>query len=92
VPRADRPRAERLPMIAGSAPSPLRPPTGCHFRPRCPHQFERCAEVPPLAARVPGRPEHRDRCFLELTDKRRLRVVDGAVGLATPEGAGSSVA
>ena len=92
VPRADRPRAERLPMIAGSAPSPLRPPTGCHFSPRCPHRFPRCAEVPPLAARVPGRPEHRDRCWLELDDKRRLRIVDGAVGLAAPEGAGSSVA
>ena len=75
-------RAERLPMIAGSAPSPLRPPTGCHFRPRCPHQFDRCAEVPPLVAPGAGRPEHRDRCWLEPADKRRLRMV-GAVGLAS---------
>jgi len=91
VPRADRPRAERLPMIAGSAPSPLRPPTGCHFRPRCPHELPRCSEVPPLASRVEGRSEHRDRCWLQPDDKRRLRIVNGAVGLATPDDAGLSL-
>ncbi|MGD0810558.1 MAG: ABC transporter ATP-binding protein [Acidimicrobiales bacterium] len=88
VPRADRPRSERLPMIAGSAPSPLHPPRGCHFGPRCPHQFGRCCDVPPLAARVDGRPEHRDRCWLGPDDKRRLRIVDGAVGLGTPDDLG----
>ncbi|NDV87668.1 ATP-binding cassette domain-containing protein [Aurantimonas aggregata] len=28
--------------IKGEIPSPIDPPPGCHFHPRCPHAFERC--------------------------------------------------
>ncbi len=87
VPRLDGDRVERLPTIGGSPPSLLHPPSGCHFRPRCPHSFGRCTEVPPLRASVdpeadghPGaEPEgerHLDRCWLGLDDKRRLRRLD----------------
>jgi peptide/nickel transport system ATP-binding protein len=35
--------------IKGEIPSPLHPPSGCHFHPRCPHAFDRCRnEVPVL--------------------------------------------
>jgi oligopeptide/dipeptide ABC transporter ATP-binding protein len=81
VPRVDRPRSERLPTIAGAPPSLVRPPAGCHFRPRCPHRFERCEEVPPLVSRLPDQPEHRDRCWLDVEEKRRRRVVNGEVRL-----------
>ncbi|MEU8424996.1 ABC transporter ATP-binding protein [Micromonospora sp. NPDC048835] len=38
----------RLPAIlAGEVPDPANAPTGCRFRPRCPHAFDRCAEQPP---------------------------------------------
>ena len=82
VPRVDRPRAKRLPTISGAPPSLIRPPAGCHFAPRCPHAFERCGEVPPLAAHSRERPEHRDRCWLDVAEKRRRRVVGGDIGLA----------
>ena len=85
ITRVDADRSVRLPAIPGVPPSLLRPPKGCHFRPRCPHAFERCAEVPELKNRVPGRPESLDRCFLELEQKRTLRQVGDQIGLAKPE-------
>ncbi|WP_306046091.1 ABC transporter ATP-binding protein [Nioella sp. MMSF_3534] len=42
--------------IKGEIPSPLDPPKGCHFHPRCPHATERCRiEVPALKEISPGR-------------------------------------
>ncbi|WP_439514316.1 ABC transporter ATP-binding protein [Oceanibaculum nanhaiense] len=42
--------------IKGEIPSPLDPPPGCHFHPRCPHAHARCkAEVPVLKEIAPNR-------------------------------------
>jgi peptide/nickel transport system ATP-binding protein/oligopeptide transport system ATP-binding protein len=82
VTRMDREPPRRLPAIPGLPPSLLNAPQGCHFRPRCPHAFDRCTEVPPLEARVEGAPEHLDRCWLEVSEKRKRREVDGRIGLA----------
>ncbi len=50
-------------MLAGEPPSPLNPPAGCAFHPRCAHAFDRCkAERPSLDERRPG---HRVACHLE---------------------------
>ena len=57
IARVDRERPKRLPAIPGTPPSLLDPPQGCHFRPRCPHAFDKCTEVPPLEARVESAPE-----------------------------------
>src|SRR5437764_7721748 len=70
ITRVDRDRGQRLPAIAGLPPSLLRPPEGCHFRPRCPHEFEKCIQVPDLAARTADSPDHLDRCWLETAQKR----------------------
>jgi len=39
-------KRERVPL-SGELPSPLAPPPGCAFNPRCPHAFDRCIAVPP---------------------------------------------
>jgi oligopeptide/dipeptide ABC transporter ATP-binding protein len=72
IPRLDRPKQEKLHSITGSPPSLINAPRGCKFRPRCPHAFERCDEEPELVNRVQA-PDHLDRCWLSLDDKRRLR-------------------
>jgi peptide/nickel transport system ATP-binding protein len=61
VPRIGN-RKRAFATVKGEIPSPLNPPTGCHFHPRCPLAFERCAvEAPSL--RVLG-PDHRSACHL----------------------------
>mgnify|MGYP001097323554 CR=1 FL=1 len=86
LPRVDRPRPARLPAIPGQPPSPLAAPTGCRFRERCPHAHDRCRQPPDLRERA-GAPGHADRCVLDPAAKRRLRVVDGRIGLDPTAGA-----
>jgi peptide/nickel transport system ATP-binding protein len=55
VPRIELRRRDYQP-VKGEIPSPLDPPPGCHFHPRCPHASERCrAERPALREIAPGR-------------------------------------
>jgi peptide/nickel transport system ATP-binding protein len=55
VPRLDT-RRRRFEPVKGEIPSPLDPPPGCHFHPRCPHAVARCREEQPLLREVaPGR-------------------------------------
>ena len=55
VPRIDRKRRAFVP-IKGEIPSPLAPPSGCHFHPRCPHAMPRCStEAPALREIAPAR-------------------------------------
>jgi oligopeptide/dipeptide ABC transporter ATP-binding protein len=79
--RMDRPRPERLPQIGGAPPSLLDLPTGCSFRSRCPHEFDRCGELPGLDARLAEAPQHLDRCWLTPEQKRERRLVEGEIGL-----------
>ncbi|MGL5362993.1 MAG: ABC transporter ATP-binding protein [Bosea sp. (in: a-proteobacteria)] len=63
-------RKKRFAPLKGEIPSPLHPPTGCHFHPRCPFAGPRCkAEVPALREIAPG---HVSACHLH----------DGGVGVA----------
>ncbi|MET0558815.1 MAG: ABC transporter ATP-binding protein, partial [Solirubrobacterales bacterium] len=82
--RLDRPRPKRLPQISGAPPSLLELPQGCAFRPRCPHEFAKCPQVPALESRLEEAPEHRDRCWLTPDEKRAKRQVAGQIGLEAP--------
>ena len=82
--RLDRERRERLPQIKGAPPSLLDLPRGCSFRPRCPHEFGRCATLPGLDARIADAPGHLDRCWLTPEQKRERRQVAGEIGLEEP--------
>ncbi len=49
--------------IRGEPPSPLSPPSGCAFHPRCPHAFDRCrVALPQLREIAPG---HHVACHLD---------------------------
>ena len=61
VPRIEA-RKRAFAVVQGEIPSPLNPPSGCHFHPRCPHATERCkVEVPKLREIAPG---HFSACHL----------------------------
>ena len=59
VPKLEATRRTYVPIL-GEIPSPLNPPGGCHFHPRCPHALPRCrTEAPRLREIAPG---HRSAC------------------------------
>ena len=61
VPRIDVRRREYEP-IRGEIPSPMDPPSGCHFHPRCPYSMTRCElESPEIREIEPG---HFSACHL----------------------------
>lgn len=55
VPRLETRKRQFVP-VKGEIPSPLDPPHGCHFHPRCPHASARCREeIPSLREIAPKR-------------------------------------
>lgn len=49
-------------VLEGDVPSPIDPPKGCHFHPRCPKVFEPCSQKTPELKEI--EPHHWVRCFL----------------------------
>jgi oligopeptide/dipeptide ABC transporter ATP-binding protein len=54
LPSSPDERREEI-VLTGEVPSPMRPPPGCHFHPRCPHVMDVCKHDAPALAEVEGR-------------------------------------
>jgi len=61
VPRIEA-RKREFTAIKGEIPSPLAPPPGCHFHPRCPHAMPVCRKIAPVLREIA--PGHRSACHL----------------------------
>ncbi len=61
VPRIES-RKRRFTAVKGEIPSPLHPPSGCHFHPRCPHAMPRCSTEIPMLRQIA--PNHQSACHL----------------------------
>ncbi|MEP7134527.1 MAG: ABC transporter ATP-binding protein [Chloroflexota bacterium] len=49
-------------ILKGDVPSPLNPPTGCRFHPRCPVAIEKCSQAEPQFREI--KPDHFVACWL----------------------------
>ncbi len=49
-------------VISGEVPSPLNPPSGCHFHPRCPMAMDQCSTIDPETRQLS--PVHQVACHL----------------------------
>jgi len=64
VPVPDPEARRTQPLPKGEIPSPIHPPSGCRFHPRCPIAEEICHREPPPLHPVEGEPEHLVACHL----------------------------
>ena len=62
---------ERL-VLQGDVPSPINPPAGCHFHPRCPIAAKVCAVEAPTLRAADGNAAHLASCHLRTGDYREL--------------------
>jgi oligopeptide/dipeptide ABC transporter ATP-binding protein len=73
VPEVESTTARGEIVLAGDPPSPIDPPAGCRFHPRCPKAQQRCAiETPALAPRLGDAVEHHAACHFPLADGESL--------------------
>jgi peptide/nickel transport system ATP-binding protein len=62
VPKVDAQTQRQVIRLEGELPSPVHPPRGCHFHPRCPQVMERCRGDYPDETNITA--THRVKCFL----------------------------
>ncbi len=62
VPVTDPRKARERVILKGDVPSPINPPPGCHFHPRCPYRMDPCDKTEPVLKDLGG--EHYVACYL----------------------------
>ena len=71
LPRLDADSGRERIRLQGDMPSPLHPPAGCHFHPRCPQAMDVCRSTYPVVSE--HSPTHRVRCLLYDQDLARTK-------------------
>ena len=61
VPNPVLERERRRIILRGEVPSPVNPPSGCHFHPRCEQAIKQCQEENPILHNIGG--DHEVACF-----------------------------
>jgi peptide/nickel transport system ATP-binding protein len=62
VPQVDQETRQEVLRLEGDPPSPINPPQGCHFNPRCPHAMDECRQTYPGTTKMSA--THTVRCYL----------------------------
>jgi len=62
IPQIDPQTGRKTIRLSGDVPSPINPPSGCHFHPRCPEVMPRCYDAYPDEVAITS--THVCRCFL----------------------------
>jgi oligopeptide/dipeptide ABC transporter ATP-binding protein len=81
VPDPDKTDQRERIILAGDVPSPVAPPSGCRFHPRCPKAAPTCVEqVPVLEPRLGDGPDHRAACHFPVTDGEDISTARPTIG------------
>lgn len=62
IPVPDPKTSKQRMILKGDVPSPINPPSGCYFHPRCPHRMEICDKDEPAIKDIGD--DHRVACYL----------------------------
>ena len=80
VPDPDQSSMRDRILLLGDVPSPINPPSGCFFHPRCPKAAEDCVEVRPELATTPGDPtSHLTSCHHPVADGEDLTRAEASI-------------
>ena len=82
VPIASPERRQKRQVLQGDVPSPLDPPSGCYFHPRCPIAREVCTTQVPDLRPAEDDVQHLAACHLRTGDYRHLNVRRDPAGMA----------
>jgi oligopeptide/dipeptide ABC transporter ATP-binding protein len=81
IPDPDRGGARERIILVGDVPSPVNPPSGCRFHPRCPKARQQCVdEVPELEPRLGDATAHLAACHFPVADGEDISKSKPSIG------------